>query len=294
MNVTRCPLHSSSRLRTQLTLSLPRAVPKPLTPGAVVASPAGTEAQARFFAHARLPSRLGAIIPDQSIGDPPGFAVEGVHVAKSKGRTSRPQRTSRTTAKPESTTDDAAVVEETDVEVTETDATGGTETVEVTEIEVTETDADEDTDAEETDADDDAAASAKDEKKSEGTAKDSKDRVSKDKDSKDSKADSAKSKDAKGGKKTAAKRTSRSGNPAKRSQGRKTASYTSEAGQQTIKPNPRWFLPVLIGLLLVGLIWLVTFYITQGAFPVEAWGNWNILIGFAFFVAGLIMSTRWR
>ena len=252
------------------------------------------EARARFFAHARLPSRLGAIIPDQSIGDPPGFAVEGVHVAKSKGRTSRPQRTSRTTAKPESTTDDAAVVEETDVEVTATDATGDTETVEVTEIEVTETDADEDTDAEETDADDDAAASAKDEKKSEGTAKDSKDRVSKDKDSKDSKADSAKSKDAKGGKKTAAKRTSRSGNPAKRSQGRKTASYTSEAGQQTIKPNPRWFLPVLIGLLLVGLIWLVTFYITQGAFPVEAWGNWNILIGFAFFVAGLIMSTRWR
>ena len=215
-------------------------------------------------------------------------------MAKSKGRTSRPQRTSRTTAKPESTTDDAAVVEETDVEVTATDATGDTETVEVTEIEVTETGADEDTDAEETDTDDDAAASAKDEKKSEGTAKDSKDRVSKDKDSKDSKADSAKSKDAKGGKKTAAKRTSRSGNPAKRSQGRKTASYTSEAGQQTIKPNPRWFLPVLIGLLLVGLIWLVTFYITQGAFPVEAWGNWNILIGFAFFVAGLIMSTRWR
>ncbi|WP_278372329.1 cell division protein CrgA [Brevibacterium casei] len=212
-------------------------------------------------------------------------------MAKSKGRTSRPQRTSRTTAKPESTTDDAAVVEETDVEVTETDATGGTETVEVTEIEVTETGADEDTDAEETDTDDDAAASAKDEKKSEGTAKDSKDRVSKDK---DAKADSAKTKDSKGGKKAAAKRTSRSGNPAKRSQGRKTASYTSEAGQQTIKPNPRWFLPVLIGLLLVGLIWLVTFYITQGAFPVEAWGNWNILIGFAFFVAGLIMSTRWR
>lgn len=210
-------------------------------------------------------------------------------MAKSKGRTSRPQRTSRTTAKPESTTDDAAVVEETDIEVTETDATGDTETVEVTEIEVTETDADEDTDAEETDADDDAAASAKDSKD-----RVSKDKDSKDKDSKDSKADSAKSKDAKGAKKAAAKRTSRSGNPAKRSQGRKTASYTSEAGQQTIKPNPRWFLPVLIGLLLVGLIWLVTFYITQGAFPVEAWGNWNILIGFAFFVAGLIMSTRWR
>jgi len=57
-----------------------------------------------------------------------------------------------------------------------------------------------------------------------------------------------------------------------------------------------WEFPWLavLGLLIVGLIWLVTFYITQGAFPVEAWGNWNILIGFAFFVAGLIMSTRWR
>lgn len=228
-------------------------------------------------------------------------------MAKSKGRTSRPQRTSRNTAKAESTTDDAAVVEETDVEVTETDATGATETVEVTEVEVTEVGdekksattkadaADEDIDV---DADDDAAASAKDDKKTTDTVKtkDSKAESSKTKDSKSgsSKADSTKSKDSKGGKKAAAKRTSRSGNPAKRSQGRKTASYTSEAGQQTIKPNPRWFLPVLIGLLLVGLIWLVTFYITQGAFPVEAWGNWNILIGFAFFVAGLIMSTRWR
>ncbi|MGO3247279.1 MAG: cell division protein CrgA, partial [Brevibacterium aurantiacum] len=101
----------------------------------------------------------------------------------------------------------------------------------------------------------------------------------------------AKGSSAKG---SSAKRTSRSGNPAKRPQGRKTASYTSQSGQQTIKPNPRWFLPVLIGLLVIGLVWLVTFYISQGAFPVEAWGNWNILIGFAFFVAGLIMSTRWR
>ena len=117
------------------------------------------------------------------------------------------------------------------------------------------------------------------------------------KDSKSSKKKNESSKTAAKGssaKGSSAKRTSRSGNPAKRPQGRKTASYTSQSGQQTIKPNPRWFLPVLIGLLLIGLVWLVTFYISQGAFPVEAWGNWNILIGFAFFVAGLIMSTRWR
>ena len=140
---------------------------------------------------------------------------------------------------------------------------------------------------------DDSAEDSKTATKSEKSAKASKD----EKDSKSSKKKSESSKAAAKGssaKGSSAKRTSRSGNPAKRPQGRKTASYTSQSGQQTIKPNPRWFLPVLIGLLVIGLVWLVTFYISQGAFPVEAWGNWNILIGFAFFVAGLIMSTRWR
>lgn len=164
--------------------------------------------------------------------------------------------------------------------------------------------------ADEADAADTADESTADAKKTEKSEKVDKaaksDKGSKDsKDSKDSKSaeksettkgasakdSSAKASAAKG---SSAKRTSRSGNPAKRPQGRKTASYTSQSGQQTIKPNPRWFLPVLIGLLLIGLIWLVTFYVSQGAFPVEAWQNWNILIGFAFFVAGLIMSTRWR
>nr|WP_276584509.1 cell division protein CrgA [Brevibacterium permense] len=135
------------------------------------------------------------------------------------------------------------------------------------------------------------SATKSDSTKNEKSAKDAKSSKTSDSKASDSKSSASKTT---GSKSAAAKRTSRSGNPAKRPQGRKTASYTSTSGQQTIKPNPSWFLPVLIGLLLIGLIWLVTFYITQGAFPVEAWGNWNILIGFAFFVAGLIMSTRWR
>nr|WP_245395894.1 cell division protein CrgA [Brevibacterium permense] len=146
------------------------------------------------------------------------------------------------------------------------------------------------------DAEDSEKASAKDSATAAAGKKTKASRDEKSSKTSDSKASDSKSSASKttGSKGAAAKRTSRSGNPAKRPQGRKTASYTSTSGQQTIKPNPSWFLPVLIGLLLIGLIWLVTFYITQGAFPVEAWGNWNILIGFAFFVAGLIMSTRWR
>ena len=249
-------------------------------------------------------------------------------MAKSNGRTQRPQRTSRNSSKADVETkaaqnddveavedlktdkaegpndehldgdlldlDDSSdtsdvVAEEADADIAEDKAGEGSTAVAA--------DADEISTAKKTstnkaaDADDESDEAAAVTEKAEKSEKSDKEATS-GKDSKSSKkAESAKGASAKS---SSAKRTSRSGNPAKRPQGRKTATYTSQSGQQTIKPNPRWFLPVLIGLLLIGLIWLVTFYVSQGAFPVEAWGNWNILIGFAFFVAGLIMSTRWR
>ena len=50
----------------------------------------------------------------------------------------------------------------------------------------------------------------------------------------------------------------------------------------------------MLGILLLGLAWLVVFYISTGKWPVEAWGNWNLLVGFGIMVVGLGMSTRWR
>lgn len=93
---------------------------------------------------------------------------------------------------------------------------------------------------------------------------------------------------------TDAKSSAKSGNPAKRAANRKTASYTSTPGTQTIKPNGRWFVPTMVTVLLLGLAWLVVFYISSGAYPVGAWGYWNLGVGFAILVAGLVMSTRWR
>jgi len=63
-----------------------------------------------------------------------------------------------------------------------------------------------------------------------------------------------------------------------------------------IKPNPPWFLPVLLGLMMLGLLWIVIFYVTSGGsrLPVPALGNWNLLVGFLFIMAGFIMTTRWR
>ncbi|MDJ0355756.1 cell division protein CrgA [Paenarthrobacter sp. PH39-S1] len=59
-------------------------------------------------------------------------------------------------------------------------------------------------------------------------------------------------------------------------------------------PNAVWFKPVMFGLMLIGLFWIIVFYISNGAFPLPNIGNGNILIGFAIAIAGFLMTTRWR
>ncbi|MFC8304738.1 cell division protein CrgA [Specibacter sp. NPDC057265] len=63
---------------------------------------------------------------------------------------------------------------------------------------------------------------------------------------------------------------------------------------QVQKPNAAWFVPVMVTLMLLGLAWIITYYISDGAFPIPDIGNWNIGIGFGIALAGFMMTTRWR
>jgi hypothetical protein len=63
--------------------------------------------------------------------------------------------------------------------------------------------------------------------------------------------------------------------------------------------NPVWFKPVMFGFMLLGLIWIITYYVTSAQFPLGAGTpfnleNWNILIGFGIAMVGFMMSTRWK
>lgn len=60
------------------------------------------------------------------------------------------------------------------------------------------------------------------------------------------------------------------------------------------KTNRRWFVPTFIALLVVGLAWVVTNYITAGSYPIPKIGNWNLLIGFAIMLVGFIMTMWWN
>ena len=59
-------------------------------------------------------------------------------------------------------------------------------------------------------------------------------------------------------------------------------------------PNPVWFKPVMFGFMLLGLVWIILFYVSQGALPVAALGSWNILVGFVFIGLGFAVSTQWK
>ncbi|HRW18649.1 MAG TPA: cell division protein CrgA [Dermatophilaceae bacterium] len=59
-------------------------------------------------------------------------------------------------------------------------------------------------------------------------------------------------------------------------------------------PNPTWWVPVFVTLLLVGLLWIVVFYVSAGGWPVAAFGYWNLVIGFGLLIAGFLMTMKWK
>ena len=65
-------------------------------------------------------------------------------------------------------------------------------------------------------------------------------------------------------------------------------------------PNPVWFKPVMFGFMLLGLAWILVYYVSGAQLPLGAAvsglniGNANILVGFGIFLVGFIMSTRWK
>ena len=79
---------------------------------------------------------------------------------------------------------------------------------------------------------------------------------------------------------------------------RKKADYTPppEKTATTFKLSSgrSWVAPLMLALFLLGLAWIVVFYVTTGSLPIEAIGNWNIVIGFGFIAGGFVVSTQWK
>jgi hypothetical protein len=55
-----------------------------------------------------------------------------------------------------------------------------------------------------------------------------------------------------------------------------------------------WFKPVMFGFMLVGLAWIIVYYVSQNSWPIPPLGAGNILVGFGIMFIGFLMTTRWR
>jgi hypothetical protein len=80
------------------------------------------------------------------------------------------------------------------------------------------------------------------------------------------------------------------------SKGRAKPAYTPPPQRRSKAnlTNPPWFVPVMLGLMLLGLLWVVTFYVTSAGYPIPNIGYYNLAIGFGLMISGFMMTMRWR
>ncbi|EFV13370.2 cell division protein CrgA [Segniliparus rugosus] len=84
---------------------------------------------------------------------------------------------------------------------------------------------------------------------------------------------------------------------------RKKADFTINpgafgAGPVRTTPSSTWYVALMLGLMLAGLIWLVVYYVAAADVSALKWmadlEAWNFAIGFGLMVAGLLMTMKWH
>ncbi len=68
---------------------------------------------------------------------------------------------------------------------------------------------------------------------------------------------------------------------------------------KAMAPSPTWYPVVMAAVLILGLAYLVVYYLTNSGtdpkIPVMGdLGAWNFAVGFGVMLLGLVMAVRWR
>ena len=62
-----------------------------------------------------------------------------------------------------------------------------------------------------------------------------------------------------------------------------------------VRPSPRWYPIVMAAILVIGLAWIVVYYLAGSSVPLmKDLGAWNFAVGFGLMVIGLGMAVRWH
>jgi hypothetical protein len=61
------------------------------------------------------------------------------------------------------------------------------------------------------------------------------------------------------------------------------------------KVSAPWLVPTMLGCFIVGLAWIVLYYVTNGNVAViSSLSGWNLVGGFVLLIAGVVLATQWR
>ncbi len=77
---------------------------------------------------------------------------------------------------------------------------------------------------------------------------------------------------------------------------RKKNEYTSPATSQAPRKvrGGRWIAPAMIVCWLLGLAWIVVYYLAPDLPYMSELGNWNLLVGMGLIALGFVFATRWE
>ncbi|MDR1825270.1 MAG: cell division protein CrgA [Bifidobacteriaceae bacterium] len=82
--------------------------------------------------------------------------------------------------------------------------------------------------------------------------------------------------------------------PESRSRRKKKSTYTPPTAPKAAPPSPAWWAPTMVAVMILGLVWVVVYYLSQARFPIGAIHNWNLAVGFGLILGGFAMTARWR
>ncbi len=80
------------------------------------------------------------------------------------------------------------------------------------------------------------------------------------------------------------------------SRSRKKPEYTAPPTSR--KPaalgGKRWVAPTMVACWVLGLAWIVVYYLVPDLTYVRELGNWNLAVGMALIAVGFAISTKWE
>lgn len=82
--------------------------------------------------------------------------------------------------------------------------------------------------------------------------------------------------------------------PKRRHPGGTAPASSTAAPRSGPAPTPRWWVPTMLTVMVVGLLWIVVFYLSANRYPLPEIGSWNLAVGFGLIIVGFGMTTRWR